>query len=1707
MIQSIRKNPPSIIDAHSHTPLNRYMPFINRQCLTFSFIAFIALFTPGIQADFKAGASMVDISPAQYPVRVNGSFTERSATQAADKLFAKALALDDGRQQIILCVVDSCMVPRTLIDRAKSDASRATGIPMSQMMVSATHTHSAPSAMGCLGSRVDPRYAAMLPDRIARSMVNAVNRLKPARIGWAQMEDWKHTFNRRWIRRPDKVFNDPFGQNNVRAHMHPGHENPDATGPSGPVDPELSVMALQTMDGEPLAVFANYSMHYFGSPLLSADYYGRFAEHIANQMNAGADFVAIMSQGTSGDLMWMDYGVPRENINDDGYAEEMANLTAALVKGIKWHETAPLRIAQNSLSLAYRIPGPGRLAWAEQEVEKMGNRLPRSQPEIYAKESIYLHERQQTELILQALRIGDLGITAIPNEVFAITGLKLKRQSPLTNMFNISLANGAEGYIPPPEQHALGGYTTWAARTAGLEINAEPRIVESLLKLLEEVSDRPRRALKETDGPYAQSIQKSNPMAYWRLEEMSMPVAHDITGRYNAHFEEGVALHLPGADERIGYQAPIPPAKNAFSYHQINRSTHFAGGRLNAKLPLGNDYTIEFWLWNGLPADSRAVTGYVFSRGRDGDPDASGEHLGIGGTQQPHLAGRLFLFNGNKQNQILGGRNTLAFQAWHHVVFVREGDQVRVHLDGRTQPEIDGVFSHTIPEGEDALFLGGRNDNLFNFEGKLDEIAIYDRSLSPDEIEAHYKASALAPPSKITATGPVAYPMTPEASIKKIHIRDGYEIELVAREPLTMDPVAIDWDTQGKLWVIEMADYPLGLDGKGQQGGRVRMLEDLNRDGIYDQQSLFTDSLSFPTGILTWRGGVIVTAAPEILFLRDTNMDGKADSREVLVSGLSTGNQQLRANGLRWGLDGWVYCASGGHHGNYGIGTKLRSRAGETLVGSRDFRFRPDTGELEPVSGPSQNGRNRDNWGRWFGTQNMRPLWHYVLPDHYLRRNPHIAAPNPTQLVVTPLGPEVFPASVPEKRFHSFNEAGHFTSACGGMFYRDNVLWPEAAGKQHAFTCEPFHNLVQHHLVTDEGVSFSAERDAPEGVLDFFASEDRWCRPVMTRTGPDGALWVVDMYRYMIEHPEWLPNAGREELLPHYRIGEDMGRIYRISPVDSAPFPIQDLSQLNTEELVTALDSSNGWLRDKVHMLLVWRGDEDSKKPLRHLLSTTENPMARVHALWLLNHFKALSAKQLISSLNDMHPGVRENALRLAETQHEPSVIASAAKLTDDPDAKVRLQLAFTLGAWQSPVAGTALGKLMTQYHSDPFMKAACFSSGTPHLPALVESVMLASASTRADLNGSLAELALAVNAHSSLAALLEPVFYSASGTYTLDQMQAALQITSMAARRGTDLSAIAGKHEGLAAILSEKGSSLSTAIFDFARESVLSQSADLDLRVAAAKLLARDVRHSSEALRVLASCLNPRQPVNLQKAALEALGTTRDASVSSVVLNAWITLSPSIRQVALEVLLSGEPWSFSLLEAVESGKEVPLDALQQGRLLRHTSKRVRKLAEKALTRNTDRTQIVERYKTTLQLQGDPGKGKSIFNQTCAACHQLGGMGKELGPDLKTVVNHSPEKLLSNILDPSRDIQPGYHAYQCELTDGTELYGLITNETGNSITMKKTDGSVHSILRKDIESLRGGQLSLMPDGLEKGLSHQDIANLIALLRLGGEAIQ
>jgi len=946
--------------------------------------------------------------------------------------------------------------------------------------------------------------------------------------------------------------------------------------------------------------------------------------------------------------------------------------------------------------------------------------------------------------------------------------------------------------------------------------------------------------------------------------------------------------------------------------------------------------------------------------------------------------------------------------------------------------------------------------------------------------------------SAMLAAPPIeSEPLSPADSMKKIHVRPGYGFELVAAEPLTMDPVALDWDTAGRMWVVEMADYPLGMDGKGKPGGRVRVLEDVDGDGRYDKSTLFADGLNFPNGVLTWRDGVIITAAPDILFLRDTDGDGRADQREVLITGLLEGNQQLRANGLRWGLDNWVYCAAGGHHGNYGVDTKLRSnRTGtEVAVGSRDFRFRPDTGELEPESGPSQFGRNRDDWGNWFGTQNSRPLWHYVFADRYLRRNPHVPALDPKQQVVVPLNPKVYPSSRQEKRFHSFNESGHFTSACAGMIYRDELLFPR--GERHAFTCEPFHNLVQHNVVTDDGVSFAAHRAPGEETSEFFSSEDRWCRPVMTRTGPDGALWVVDMYRYMIEHPQFLTDAGKAELLPHYRLGEERGRIYRVFPVGAKLRGAPRLADMDTAALVRALDSSNGWLRDKAHQALLWRADQSAAAALAALAKESANPLARLHALCVLDGLGALTPEHIVHALGDAQPGVRVNALRLAEKHGTPEVIAAAAKLVADADAKVRLQLACTLGEWKEESAGEALGVLAVKNSTDPFMQAAVMSSAVPHSRAVTQAVLkLGGEEPPASWTESLTRLALALDDRESLTALLGPVVTPQGGSFTTAQMDAFGRFLKMTSGRD----------------VSNRG----RPIIDHALLMAYDKQQPVATRAAAAGLLARDPASRGGLLEELEVWLRPNQTGEIQRAAIRALAATgdmpvapaADASVPFLIAASLPSFTPETGAVAFDALLARESWTLALLESMQKDVAISLDATQRSRLTRHSSSQVRKLAATLFGANGARNVVVEKFRPALGLAGDGTRGKEVFARMCVACHKLGDLGHEVGPNLNSVVEHPPEKLLINILDPNIDVQPGFYAYFCQLADGTELYGLMASETGTSVTFKLLDGSTRGVLRKDIKSLRSANVSLMPEGLEAAMTPQEMADLIQFIRSG-----
>ncbi len=1650
---------------------------------------------------FKAGVFAVDITPTRFPVITNGYFTERTEQRAIDRLKSRAWVLDNGETKLAIAVVDSLMIKRELLDEAKQMVTRTTGIPENQILISATHTHTAPSVMACLGSRADGNYTQFLPAQIAKSIVLANKNLAPARIGWAVVQDYEDNHCRRWIFRSDRLQEDPFGLKNVRAHMHPGHLSPNHIGPAGPADPDLSLLALQSADGRVLSVLGNYAMHYFGSSAISADACGRFGDKFEALLEASEvhpNFVGMLSQGTSGDSMWMDYNKPKVKISLDQYTERLAQAALSGFRTIQFHDWAPLAMAEQTLTLRRRTPDENRLAWAKTRIEALGEEKLKTKPDIYAHEQICLHDEPEVELKLQAIRIGDLGITALPDEVYGLTGLKLKAQSPLATTFNIELANGAQGYIPPPEQHHLGGYTTWPARTAGLEVQSEPQIVETLLTLLEKVAGKPRRSNADPETPYATAIVQSKPVAYWQFEEMADFIAVDRLQSHHGTFEPGVARYLPG-----------PQGAGISTGLRGNRAAHFAGGRMKSVVQkLGDTYSVECWFWNGFPEDVRPVTAYFFSRGKEGDATAAGDHLGIGGTSSSESQGKLIFFNGNESNQRLVGKTKLRLKAWNHVVFVREGKRVTVYLNGQKTPEISGETEVTYPSGASEIFVGGRNDKFALFEGKLDEVSLYDRALSQQEIAEHFKASVAAPPKDASnrENNPQAesQPLSPEESLASIHVPDGYEIELVAAEPLVKDPVAIAWDAKGRLWVAEMADYPLGMDGQGKPGGRIRVLEDTSRDGKYDQSTLFLEGLTFPTGLLPWKQGVLITAAPEIIYAEDTDGDGKADMRETLFTGFHEGNQQLRVNGLRRGLDNWIYCASGSHTANYGAESRIQSvTTGEMVaIGSRDFRFRPATGELDPQSGPTQYGRNRDDWGNWFGCMNSHPLWHYALQDHYTRRNPHIAPPDPRHQLILPRNPKVYPAKLPQKRFHNFQQSGRFTSACSAMMYRDRLLFPDD-DNQHAFTCEPFHNLVQHFSVREDGVTFVAERTPKEAQYDFFASTDRWCRPVMARTGPDGALWIVDMYRYMIEHPQWLTPEGKEELKPFYRHGENQGRIYRIFPEEKKPREIPNLESLSNDTLVQLLESPNGTQRDLIQELLIQRADSAANPLLIDLLKRSTKPLVRLHALCTLDGLGWRTPEILLFALNDRHPGVQRHALRIAETvaPHHHQVLEAAIQLVKSPNAKVRLQLAYCLGEWPDEHSAAALAQLILQDQANVFLTAAAMSSvSDQNIEIVLQAVLMNNEnSLSADLLNQLVEQTLAFGNRAAALDASHFVLDSENAQSTTSQLNFLSGLFKALKLNQTTLEEFI-REDASAGLLHGQIVKLTS----LARKTVADSDASQSLRIAAIPVLARFPQQQSEDLRLLAENLTPQTAPAIQSATIAFLSSFSNAEVAELLLDNWQSHAPSVRTQILSSLLSRSSWLSTLLDQIESGKIAvsEIDVVSRQNMLATKDKKIRARIDALLKTagDSDRKKVVRQFRAALTLPGNPSVGKTVFKKKCAICHKLENEGYDIGPNLASLTDRKAETLLTSILNPSAAVDSKYMTYTVLTDEGRTFSGVLASETGSSITLVMQENKKQVILRKQIEEIQSTGKSMMPDGLEKETTPQDFADLLSYLR-------
>ena len=942
-------------------------------------------------------------------------------------------------------------------------------------------------------------------------------------------------------------------------------------------------------------------------------------------------------------------------------------------------------------------------------------------------------------------------------------------------------------------------------------------------------------------------------------------------------------------------------------------------------------------------------------------------------------------------------------------------------------------------------------------------------------------------------------PKAPDEALAAFRAKAGLAVQLAAAEPLVVDPVAIDWSADGRLWVAEMRDYPMGMDGHWKPGGRVKVLEDGDGDGKYDKATVFLDDLPFPTGITAWNKGVLICAAPDIIYAEDTNGDGKADVVKKLFTGFATENYQARVNSLSLGLDNWIYGANGL------IGGAIHGIAGgrEVNIRGRDFRLRPDTGEFEPASGLTQQGRTRDDWGNWFGCDNSTLLWHYPLPDHYVRRNPYSAPPEPRVFVPGGADPnQLFPTSRVLERFNDPGAAGRTTSACGLGVYRDDLLGKSYDG--NAFICEPVHNLVHRLVLKSDGVTFRGARAPDEPQSEFLSSRDNWFRPVQARTGPDGAIWIVDMYRFVVEHPRWIPPERLARL--DARAGDDKGRIYRVVPAGKTLRPIRNLSKLSTGDLAAGLATPNGTERDRIHLEILRRGDRAAAAPLTRLVKSSGLPAVRLQALCALDGLSSLSPELLEATLTDAHPAIRRHAIRLSERSlGTPHLGAAVLQLIHDPDATVRYQLALSLGEWNDPRAGEALGQLAQSNLDDTWMRAAILSSASRFPVVVLRSALTASADSpaRKDMIDQLIATAVGPKNEKALDEILAVIAPQEGKPVEPWQLAALGGLMDALHRSGQDL-------ESFAVPASTAGRSAREQIqqsFAGARRIAQDEAVDEATRIAATSLLGRSPAQFDADLDLLRKLLAPRTPSRLQTAAVAALGRTRSPRAPELLLADWPKNAPSLRNAILGTLLARDEWIVRLLDAVEKGtvasNEIPFANRQ--RLLKHKNETIATRAGVLLagTQSGSRAEVLARYHGASELTGDPGRGEAVFAANCASCHALASQGYAVGPDLTAFRTKGAPDLVLGILDPNAAIEPRFVNYQIETKDGRALSGVVKAETATSLTLVQGGGLEEKILRSDITEIKASNLSLMPEGLEQNMTPQDLANLIAYLKHSG----
>jgi putative membrane-bound dehydrogenase-like protein len=952
----------------------------------------------------------------------------------------------------------------------------------------------------------------------------------------------------------------------------------------------------------------------------------------------------------------------------------------------------------------------------------------------------------------------------------------------------------------------------------------------------------------------------------------------------------------------------------------------------------------------------------------------------------------------------------------------------------------------------------------------------------------------------------VSGPLTPKEGQKHFRLPKGLRIELVASEPQIESPVAMAFDEDGKLWVVEMRDYPYPPKPGEKPQGSIKVLEDVDGDGFYEKATVVADHLLFANGILPWKGGVIVTMAPQIVYIKD----GKTT---VLYEGFSAENPQLRVSHPILGLDGWVYVANGLRGGQ--VKKAGEKEAKPVNISGMDFRFNPLTGQHEAISGLGQYGNTFDDVGQRFVCDNRHHLRHIVIEDRYLKRNPYLAVPGVVQDISAlddeegPLssGGKVYPIS--KNWTTSALHAGRFTAACGVMIYRDQLLGKEYQG--NAFTCEPTGNLVHRELLTPHGATFRSRPDR-EGV-EFLASTDDWFRPVFLSHGPDGALYVIDMYRAVIEHPDFMPPELKNR--PDLLLGKDRGRIWRIVPENhKAKAERPSLSKLKTEELVNKLKEGTAWERMTAHRLLLERPDHPDVKRMAQTMNTRSNVVYRLHVVGLLEALGAADEQVLVSLFDaETDAEVLQIAVRIAEPLMATSeqVRERVVRGFANESGRLRFQRALSLGAWDNDGTLEPLAKIALKDADDKWTRLAVESSVARRSGKLIATLMK-NGLTRDGSAGRLAllrELASVVGSRqesAEVADLLETLVGLKDKDALRWQMTGLDGLAEGMGRRGTQLAAFLSK-------LPEENRSAAKLANDLLASSAkvaADPRASADERPTAIRLLAHAPWNTAEP--ILSQLVGEVGPQEVRLAAVRALSAHADPQVGKVLLQSWRGYTPALRREVLEALLRQSDRVVLLLDEIEAKRIKPgdIDALRTRQLVNSGKPELRDRARKLLQDNlpAERKKVLEQYAAALTRKGDAIKGQGIFQKNCATCHRLNGVGVQVGPDIADVERtKTAAALLTDILNPNAAIDNNYVNYQATLKNGKVVTGIVVAETAASVTLKRAENQSDTLLRQDIEELISTGVSLMPEGLEKQITVEEMADLLAFLKgwrfLGG----